>query len=66
MIYRWRFAPGSDLYVVWKNSILENQQRTDLDYWANLDGLFENPQRNIISLKMIYFLDYNSIFSHNS
>jgi hypothetical protein len=45
---------------------LENQQRTDLDYWANLDGLFENPQRNIISLKMIYFLDYNSIFSHNS
>lgn len=31
-----------------------------------LDGLFENPQRNIISLKMIYFLDYNSIFSHNS
>ena len=35
-------------------------------YWANLDGLFENPQRNIISLKMIYFLDYNSIFSHNS
>ncbi|MDP4852957.1 MAG: DUF5916 domain-containing protein, partial [Saprospiraceae bacterium] len=66
MIYRWRFAPGSDLYVVWKNSILENQQRTDLDYWSNLDGLFENPQRNIISLKMIYFLDYNSIFSHNS
>ena len=66
MIYRWRFAPGSDLYVVWKNSILENQQRTDFDYWSNLDGLFENPQRNIISLKMIYFLDYNSIFSHNS
>lgn len=31
-----------------------------------MDGLFENPQRNIISLKMIYFLDYNSIFSHNS
>lgn len=66
IIYKWRFAPGSDLYVVWKNSILENQQRTDLDYWSKLDGLFENPQRNIISVKMIYFLDYNRIFSHNS
>jgi hypothetical protein len=66
MIYRWRFAPGSDLYVVWKNSILENQRRADVDYFSNLDGLFNNPQRNILSLKMIYFLDYNSTFRNKS
>ena len=66
MIYRWRFAPGSDLYVVWKNSILENQKSSDINYWSNLDGLFDNPQRNILSLKMIYFLDYNSTFRNNS
>jgi len=58
MVYRWRFAPGSDLFVIYKNSLLNFEQQADLDYFGNLDGLFDNPQRNSISLKMIYFLDY--------
>ncbi len=58
MIYRWRFAPGSDIFIIWKNSILDFEQTSNLDYFRNLDGLFENPQRNSISLKVIYFLDY--------
>jgi hypothetical protein len=61
MVYRWRFAPGSDLFVVWKNSLLNSTQRSDLDYFRNLDNLFDNPQRNSISMKLIYFPDYANI-----
>ena len=58
MIYRWRFAPGSDIFIIWKNSILNFEERADLNYFGNVDGLFDNPQRNSLSMKLIYFLDY--------
>lgn len=58
MIYRWRFAPGSDLFIIWKNSILDFDQSAEYSYFNNMEGLFELPQRNSISVKLIYFLDY--------
>ncbi|MBK6946983.1 MAG: hypothetical protein IPH16_01905 [Haliscomenobacter sp.] len=61
MVYRWRFAPGSDLYLIWKNAILDSENRGGLDYFDNLGGLFDQPQSNSLSLKVIYFLDYASL-----
>ena len=61
LIYRWRFAPGSDIFVVWKNSIFSSQSEVAPNYFRNLDGLFRAPQDNSISIKVIYFLDYASI-----
>lgn len=58
MIFRWRFAPGSDLFVIWKDSILNFEETSRWDYSDNVSRLFENPQTNSISLKVIYFLDY--------
>ena len=63
LIYRWRFAPGSDIFVVWKNSIFSSQDEVAANYFRNLDGLFRAPQDNSISLKVIYFLDYASIIN---
>ena len=54
---RWRFAPGSDLYVVWKNAIFGYSQESDISYSQNLDELFDNPQSNSFSIKAIYYLD---------
>ena len=61
MVYRWRFAPGSDIFVVWKNSVFHSDEFTDLSYLRNLDGLFENPVTNSFSLKCVYFLDYRNL-----
>lgn len=61
MVYRWRFAPGSDLFFIWKNAIFNVQQQLATNYFNNLDGLFELPQNNSLSLKIIYFLDYAAI-----
>lgn len=61
LVYRWRFAPGSDIFIVWKNSIYSSHEVVSRDYFRNLDGLFRSPQDNSLSLKVIYFLDYASL-----
>ncbi len=59
MIYRWRFAPGSDIFVIWKNSILHAEDALAGNYFRNLDGLFRDaPNTNSLSVKVVYFLDY--------
>ncbi|MEN0002536.1 MAG: DUF5916 domain-containing protein [Bacteroidota bacterium] len=59
MVFRWRFAPGSDIFIVWKEAILNGQEGSlSPNYFRNLDGLFDAPQSNSLSFKIIYFLDY--------
>lgn len=63
--YRWRFAPGSELIVVWKNNISGVLADPSLDYGEmnyrdGVSGLGSLPQTNSISLRFSYFLDYNT------
>ena len=60
--YQWRFAPGSDLIVVWKNNIFNADNNSDLGYFRGLKNLFDTFQDNSISLRAVYFLDYQKIF----
>ena len=54
----WRFAPGSQMSLVWKNSI-ENEDNILINQWINnLEKSFSLDQQNSISVKIIYFLDY--------
>jgi hypothetical protein len=57
-VYRWRFAPGSDLYLVWKNSLIGETEETDLNFWSNFDRMLDHPQRNSFSIKVVYYLDF--------
>ncbi len=60
-IYRWRFAPGSDLFIIWKNNIIGFQDELDLvqyNYSSAINGLSTLPINNSLSIKIIYFLDY--------
>lgn len=60
--YQWRFAPGSDIFVVWKNSIQDfSIDNLDRNYFTNVNGLFDARQDNSISVRVVYFLDYESI-----
>lgn len=61
MVYRWRFAPGSDLFFVWKNSISKDSDDINKSYLFNLKNLLDAPQVNSFSLKVVYFLDYLDI-----
>ncbi len=59
--FRWRFAPGSDIFVVWKNSIFGLDQNSQISFSENLDTLFDHPQTNSFSVKAIYYLDMQKL-----
>ncbi|MFO8054152.1 MAG: DUF5916 domain-containing protein, partial [Bacteroidales bacterium] len=59
--YNWRFAPGSEMSVVWKNELLEQGGKTDISYYQSLEQVFRINQFNSISIKILYYLDYNTI-----
>lgn len=59
--YVWRFAPGSELSLVWKNAIYTYDSQVIRDYVDNLDMTLGSPQINSISLKILYYLDYQSV-----
>ena len=59
--YSWEFAPGSQLVLFYTNSIFNIDSQADLDFSKNLKNLFDKPVRNSLSLKVIYYLDYNNL-----
>jgi hypothetical protein len=58
MNYTWEFAPGSFVYLVWKNSAQDFGNQIEKSYFKNVDRTMEADQNNNLSLKVIYFLDY--------
>lgn len=59
--YTWQFAPGSFLTALYRNSIFNEDELSYIDFGENLSNLFNEPINNVISLKVIYFLDYNKL-----
>lgn len=57
MVYRWVFAPGSELSLVWKNSIFNFGQEVQANYFQNVGTMLDNPATNSISLKVLYYID---------
>lgn len=58
LVYTWRFAPGSDIVIVWKNLLDDTQNRLDIPYSRSVGDIFTNPQFNSFSVKVLYYLDY--------
>lgn len=54
----WRFAPGSELNLVWKNSILDQDTEIPSGFLKDCKYMFRQSQMNSISFKAIYYLDY--------
>ena len=61
--YSWEFAPGSQLVALYRNSIFNSDELSQLSFNENLTNLFKQPKTNIFSLKLIYYLDYNKVKS---
>ena len=61
LVFRWIFAPGSELSLAWKNAISTSGDRVISDYWNNFTKTWRSDQVNSISLKILYYIDYNSL-----
>ena len=61
LVFRWIFAPGSELSFAWKNSIYSFGDRVENDYFRNLDETWKSDQINSLSIRVLYYIDYNSL-----
>jgi hypothetical protein len=58
LVYSWRFAPGSELMVVWKNAIQDERKEIEKKYIENISKTMQAPQNNNFSVKLLYYIDY--------
>jgi len=59
--FSWEFAPGSQLIALYRNAIFNQDDQSQLGFGDNLNNLFDEPIQHDISLKLIYYIDYNNI-----
>lgn len=59
--YSLEFAPGSKLLLLYRNSIFTEGDNPDLSFTSNIKEMFKEPLSNQLSLKLIYYLDYNRL-----
>jgi hypothetical protein len=61
MVYTWRFAPGSEMTIGWKNAIYSRNNQVDNGFGENLADMFNSPVMNSFSIKVLYYLDYQNL-----
>ena len=59
----WQFKPGSEMSVVYQNSIYSSGTDITHNYLNDVNTTFLSPQSNSLSIKIIYFLDYLNLKS---
>lgn len=60
MSFRWIFAPGSELIAAWKNAAYHESEAFVSNYRKNLEQTWAD-QTNTLSLKVLYYIDYNNL-----
>lgn len=60
MVFKWNFAPGSWLTAVWKNIVDAEGSMID-NYLDNVENMFQESQLNSVSLKILYYIDYQMV-----
>lgn len=58
LVYTWFFAPGSNLSIVYKNSIENESDYVYYNFRNNFSNTLNSPQTNTLSLKLLYYIDY--------
>jgi hypothetical protein len=59
MLYSWEFAPGSTFSVVYKNVIHHRNEEVNIKFLNNFHNTLLSDQLNSLSVKFLYYLDYN-------
>lgn len=59
--YVWQFTRGSELIALYRHSIQNEDDRSFLSFGENLSELLEQPSGHLLSIKILYFLDYNNV-----
>ena len=57
----WRFAPGSEATLLYRNQIFNQDNFSTLNYTDSLNNLFDQPIQHTLSLRVVYFFDVNNL-----
>jgi len=55
-VFRWEYARGSTLFLVWSQSRFTTTSDSAFDVFRDLGNLFEDNQQNVLLLKLSYWL----------
>jgi hypothetical protein len=61
VVYSWIFAPGSIISVAYKLNTMTEQQVINFSYKDNFRSTMQAPQLNQLSVRVLYFLDYQYV-----
>lgn len=61
LVYEWNFSPASFLSVVWKNNLMSTGNLLPANYGDNFNVMLENGFLNSLSVRAIFFVDYNRL-----
>ncbi|MEI6124137.1 MAG: DUF5916 domain-containing protein [Bacteroidota bacterium] len=61
LLFYWEFAPGSSLNIAYKNYISDENNIVNPSYFDNFGKVFGEKQLNSLSVKIVYYLDYQNI-----
>lgn len=56
--FTWVFSPGSEMRIVWKNMIEDNDVMIPANFNENFTRTMGLAQTNSISIRLLYFIDY--------
>ncbi|MEA3287559.1 MAG: DUF5916 domain-containing protein [Candidatus Marinimicrobia bacterium] len=56
-VMTWRFSPGSELNITWKNAIFTYGDNPGVSYLEDVKGLPDLDQSNSLSFKLLYYVD---------
>ena len=59
--FRWQFTLGSELSIVWKNTLQSQGDMLPSGYFDNWEQMLEESFVNSLSLRALYYLDYSRI-----
>ncbi len=61
MMLTWHFAPGSEMNLAWKNIIFEESDQINKSLSNNIKNIFNAQATNTYSLKILYYIDYQTM-----
>jgi len=61
LTYNWRFAPGSEAILLYRNQIFNQDEFAERTFSESFDTLFKQPIKHNFSIKVVYYLDYNTL-----
>ena len=59
--YTWQVAPGSFLTTLYRNRLFNSSNASEDTYFDSLDTLLDQSIQHTFSVRLQYFIDYNSI-----